>query len=338
MAITAYSGPIGQFGTVMTTSAATGLLGADIEHNSQRAPMFSDLGDMMMDPRVAYAYQPGSGVTAKTFGFYNNNAVIDYVPVAINTSAFATSTQSSTGVTTWAIPSTIGILSSQGLTATTIIAPETGKATTGTLLAIDSTAAYLTFGSDGTIVAWNPAAGAGRCIVINTSSSGDGGTFSIAGRDMYGFKMTETITVAQGTSNNGAAGYAIKTQKAFKYVTSITNTTTPTSTGISIGFGDQFGFPMYSPVAGTNSRVWFCSSANNTAILSLSTANFILPQASTATATSTTADVRGIYISSVATNNVIRIQMVNIPTAVAAAAITSTNVAPFFGATQFSSV
>jgi hypothetical protein len=54
--------------------------------------------------------------------------------------------------------------------------------------------------------------------------------------------------------------------------------------------------------------------------------------------TSTTPDVRGTYASSVASNAVSRLQMVVTPPATTIAAITSTNVAPLFGATQFSSV
>ena len=53
MTITAFSGPVGQFGTVQTSSAGTGIVGLDMEHNPSRGPMFSDLGDAMMDPRVA---------------------------------------------------------------------------------------------------------------------------------------------------------------------------------------------------------------------------------------------------------------------------------------------
>jgi hypothetical protein len=334
MSITAYSGPILQFGTVLTSSAGTGLLGQDLEHNEQRGPMVTDLADAMMDPRVAYAYQPGSGVTVQTRAFYNNSAVIDYVPAATNTSGFVSSSTVSSGVTTFTIPSSISG-SSNGIITTTIIAPETGKVT-GTLLAIDSTAAVLTFGSAGTIATWNPAAGTGRNIVITTSSSGDLGTWSIAGRDMYGYKMTETIALSQGTTNS--SGYTIKGQKAFKYISSITNTTTPTSTGVSIGFGDQFGFPLYTPYVGFNALVYNNSSANNASATALSTTTVILPMASTATATSTTADVRGIYVSSAASNGVIRVQIINLPTAQAAAGITSTNIAPFFGANQFSSV
>src|SRR3954466_2613294 len=101
MTITALSGPIVQFGTVATSTAGTGILGQDVEHNEQRGPMIADLGDMLMDPRVAYSYQPGAGVTAKTFGFYNNAAMVDFVPLTVNTSALNASSIVSTGVTTY---------------------------------------------------------------------------------------------------------------------------------------------------------------------------------------------------------------------------------------------
>ena len=331
MSITAYSGPVLQYGTVLTSSAGTGLLGNDLEHNDQRGPMVSDLADAMMDPRVAYSYQPGSGVTVQTRGFFNNTAVVDYVPLTANGSAFVTSSQTSSGVTTFTIPST----TPTGLVTTTIIAPETGKVT-GTLLAIDSTAAVLTFGSAGTIALWNPGAGTGRNIVITTSSSGDLGTWSIAGRDMYGYKMTETIALSQGTTNS--SGYTIQGQKAFKYISSITNTSTPTSTGISIGFGDAYGFPLYTPYGGANAVIYLSATSSRNGQQATGSSAFLVAFASTGTATSTTADVRGTYGSSTASNGTIRLQMVVTPAASAAAAITSTNIAPFFGANQFSSV
>jgi hypothetical protein len=322
MPITAYSGPFVQFGTVLTSSAGTGLVGGDLEHNEQRSPMVGDLGDAMMDPRVAYSYQPGSGVSKNTFGFYNNQASVDYVPTTVNTSAFYTSTGLSSAV---GGAFTLTASSASGTYFTTIIAPETGKVT-GTLIAIDSTAAYVTFGSAGTVALWNPGAGTGRNITFAVSSNTDGGSFTIAGRDAYGFKMTETVAAGSTT----VAG-----QKAFKYISSITQTTTPVSTAVSIGFGDVYGFPLYVPYAGSNAVVYWNSSAT---LSGLGTGTVKLALASTATAGSTSIDVRGTYASSVATNGTIRIQMVITPATSAAAAITSTNVAPFFGATQFSSV
>lgn len=337
MTITAYSGPIGQFGTTLTSSAGTGIVGGDLEHNEQRGPMFSDLGDSMMDPRVAYSYQPGQGASRLFMNFYNNVATVDYVPATINTSAFFTSTAGSSGLTAFSIPSSYGV-SSNGIIATTIIAPETGKAT-GTLLAIDSTAAYLTFGSAASECMWNPAAGTGRCVSITTSSSGDAGTFSISGRDMYGYKMTETLALSQGTSNS--SGTTVTSQKAFKYISAISNTTTPTSTGVSIGFSDRYGMPLYTPYVGFNAQVAIIASnvgSSQTPVVPLSSASFIVALASTATAVSSSPDVRGIFTSTTASNGVVRLQIVVVPTANSAALITSTNVAPFFGATQFSSV
>jgi len=326
MTITALSGPVVQFG-ITTTSSGGGLTGLDTEHNSQRAPMVADLGDSMMDPRVSYNYDPGSGVTAKTFAFYNNVGVVDYVPTTLNASAFVSATVVATGVT-GAFP--LNAASSAGGTySTTIIAPETYTAT-GTLLAIDSTAAYLPMGSDGTVALWNPGAGTGRNITIKLSTTGDAGTYSVAGRDMYGFKMTETITAGGATTLAG--------KKAFKYISSITNCTTPVSTGISIGFGDVYGLPFYSPYAGLNTLIALSSAASVSATIVPSTANFNAALASTATATSTTADVRGTFASTTASNGTTRLQIVVTPAASAIAAITSTNVAPLFGATQFSSV
>lgn len=325
MTITALSGPIVQFGITLSSTSGDGLTGADMEHNSQRAPLISDLGDAMLDPRQAYQYQPGAGVTAQSVGFFNNTAVVDYVPATANTSAFQATATGSSGVTTF----TLAAASSAGGTySTTIIAPETGKVT-GTLIAIDSTAAVLAFGSDKTIAVWNPAGGTGRNIVIKPSSNLDAGSFTVTGRDMYGYKMSEQIA-AGSTSLAG--------KKAFKYISSITNASAPTSTGVSIGFGDVFGFPMAVNYTGFNAQVQLLASAYSSAVIvALSSANTVLAS-TVATQTSTTPDVRGTYASTTASNGTLRLQMLVTPSAASIASITSTNFAPLFGGTQYSSV
>lgn len=327
MSITAFSGPVVAFGITPTSTGGTGILGNDLEHNSQRAPSVADLGNMLMDPRVAYAYNPGAGPTGKVFGLYGNVGSVDYVPTAIanSASAFVVLATVSTGVSTWTLAAAS---SANGTYSTTIIAPETGQAT-GTLIAIDSTAASVTFGSDGSIAAWNPGAGTGRCISINKSSNLDSGFFTIAGRDMYGFKMTEQITSSSSKNVFGV--------KAFKYISSITNCTTPTSTSVSIGFNDTYGLPLYVPYCGQNTDIRLLASAFSSAVpVALSSANTAV--ASTATQTSTTPDVRGTYASSTASNGTGRLQITITPSASGIAAITSTNVAPLFGQAQFSSV
>jgi len=332
MTITALSGPIVQFGVSMTSTAGTGLFGNDLEHNEQRAPASIDLGIMLSDPRVAYAYNPGAGTTDTALGFYRGVGNVDFIPTTLSSHAFVANTTVSTGVTTFTLKTAA---SSNGTISTTIIAPETGKAS-GTLIAIDSTAAFVTYGSAGSLAAWNPGAGTGRCISITTSSSGDTGTYSIAGRDMYGYLMTETIALSQGTSNS--SGYTVNSQKAFKYVSSITNASTPTSTGVSIGISDRFGMPLAVPYCGQNNDIRLLASSFSSAVaVALSSANFILASTA-ATQTSTTPDVRGTYTSSTASNGTVRLQITVTPTASGVSTITSANVASLFGGTQFSSV
>lgn len=330
MSVTAYSGPVVQYGVTLTSTGGNGITGIDTEHNDQRAPIYHDLSHATLDPRQAYAYNPGSGVTNGFGGFFQGVGRVDYVPITANASAFVSNSVVSSGVTTY----TLNAGSSSGGTyTTTIVAPETGKVSE-TLVAIDSTAAYLTFGSAGTARVWNPNCGPGRCVSITTSSSGDAGTFSIAGRDMYGYKMTETVALSQGASNS--SGFTVTSQKAFKYVSSITNTTTPKSTGVSIGFSDLFGFPILVPYIGQNATIALSSNSFTTGAASPSSASVVL--ASTiATQTSTTPDVRGTYKSTTASNGTLRLQMSITMTASGAAAITSTNVAPWFGQTNFSS-
>lgn len=338
MGITAVSGPTLSFGTVMTSTAGTGLLGQDLEHNDQRAPDLSDLGYGMMDPRQAYAYNPGAGTNDQVLGFYNSVGYVDYVPATRSDSSGAASLVKSSVTNVAAGGSYVlaAASSALGTYATTIIAPETGKVSES-LIAVDSTAVTLPFGTAGTVTMWNPAGGAGRCVSITTSSSGDAGTYSIAGRDVYGYKITETLSLSQGTTNS--SGYTIKSQKAFKYVSAITNSTTTTSTSVYIGFSDTFGFPLIVPYAGINVQVEVLASAfgSSVALVPLSSLNTRL--ASTVpTQTSTTPDVRGTFASSVASNGTVRLQMLVTPLAANMVSMSSTNVAPLFGLTQFSSV
>jgi hypothetical protein len=319
MSVTGFAGPLIGYGITLSSTSGDGITGADFEHNPNRAPSLSDLGSGMLDPRAAYDYKPAHANT--TVGFYNNLGLVDYVPLTANTSAFVAATVSSSGVSTF----TVTASSANGTFSTTILAPETGQNVT--VIAIESTAAQLKFGS-GAVQMWNPGFGAGRNITIKPSSNLDGGTFTVAGRDVYGYKMTEQI--AGGSTN--LAG-----KKAFKYITSITNTTTPTSTSVAIGYGDVFGLPFYGPYAGLNIQIGINSSFSNSALVPLSTTNFVAASTA-ATQTSTTPDVRGTFSSTTASNGVQRLQITVTPPTSGLIAITSTNVAPIFGATQFSSV
>lgn len=333
MGITAHSGPLLSFG-ITTKNSTNGLTGDAAEYNDQRAPSVADLGHGLMDPRAAYAYAPGGAVSNRTYAFFLDRAYVDYSPDAASSIAIVSNTGSSgTSALTLQAAS-----SARGTYATDLVAPETG-ATVSSILTFDSSHASKminSFGQSGTINTWSPGWGAGRCIAVYTSSYSDS-PVTVVGRDIYGYKISEKIDIssaASPTSSYGGTG-----QKAFKYVTAVYNASTPTSTGIKVGTTDRYGFPMYVPYYGLDLMVVVSSAATvGNAPIAMSSANGILGLASTGTANSTNADVRGIYISSVAVGGSYRLQMRVTPAASAAATISASNVAPFFGATQYSSV
>lgn len=317
MGITAHSGPHIVFGL---TQSSTGQV---MEYNEERGPSLYDLGYAMADPRPFYSYDPGSPVGTKALGFFHARALVDYVPSAVSTNAITAITSA------WAAGQTFTVTAnaSAGVVATTIVAPESGLSVT--TFAIGSTtvaAPYTAYGSGATVACWNSSAGTGRCLTISPTSNLDAGTWTIAGRDMYGYKMTETIT---------SSGGAKTSQKAFKYVDSISASTTISSTGLQIGISDTFGFPAYCD--GTSPDVYYnIVSGTRTTAIAVSTGPITL--GATATATSTTGDVRGTYASTTATNGVLRIQMRQNFTNTMASAVSAGDTSPFFGQTQYSSI
>lgn len=330
MGINAVNGPNLTFGNAVKNST-DGITGVNADYNGQRAPDVSDLAYAMMDPRAAFSYQPGNAVADPVYAFFNSAGSVDYVPTAASTIAIVANTASSgTSALTLQAAS-----SARGTYATNTIAPESG-ATLTSILTLDSSAdslRYNSFGSDGTIRTWAPGWGAGRCIQVVTSSYTDTAV-TVSGRDVYGFKLTETIPVSSNgsiTSSYGGIG-----RKAFKYVTSVTNSSTPSSTGISVGTTDRFGVPLYTPYLGGAITVRVSSVATiQNAAVALTSANFTLASTA-ATQTSTTPDVRGVYISSLVSDGTVRLQIGITPSASGAAAMTTADLSPFFGATQYS--
>lgn len=317
MTVTTNAGPYISYGI---TQSSTGQV---TEYNEERAPSLSDLGYGMMDPRPFYRYQPGGAVGSKVLGLYGTAGFVDYVPTTASTNALVSNGSSAMGGTTLTLTAT-----GAGIISTTIVAPEDG--TTVSVYAIDSTAAYLSYGQSGTVAMWNPAAGTGRCISIVLSSNGDGGSFTVAGRDMYGYKMTETV--ATNSSNT------ISTTKAFKYISSITASTTITSTGFIIGYNNTFGFPLKLSYSGLNAQVAVLASAFSSAVIvALSSATTTLASTA-ATQTSTTPDVRGTYASTTAANGTVRLQILQRVSPGMVSSVTASDTSSLFGGTQYSSV
>lgn len=315
MVIKANSGPAVTFGITLTST------GQVTQYNEDRAPDGSDLGYGLMDPRPFYRYTPGN--TNESFNIlFDNLAFVDYQP----------STASSNGIVSNTQPTASGSVTltatGAGVTSVSIVAPESGA--TVNVIAIDGSSASVAYGQSGQVRGWNPRAGTGRTISIVLSSNLDGGSYTIAGRDMYGYPMTETVNTNSSTT--------ITTRKAFKYISAIRASSTVTSTGIIVGYTDTFGMPaIYSYASQANVVTISTGTQGTLSTIALTSANSVL--AATATATSSTGDVRGTWSSSVASlTGTVRIQIRQNFDAFQMAQVTNTDNSPIFGQTQFSSV
>ncbi len=338
MGITAESGPLIGYGLTQTSS------GQVTEYNEERGPSLFDLGGGMLDPRYQFNYKPGAAVGSRLYGIFDNYAYVDYVPATINScSIFGASAMPAAGTPIVLTPST-----ALGTFQTTLQPPEGGPAVS--VIAIDSTAQFLSFGTgnagstmmgstSGTVCLWNPAAGTGRVITITSNSSVDTGSYVIAGRDMYGFKMTETQLIADGSTALGANKFTMTGRKAFKYVSGVTasSSSTLTSTTVSVGFGDTYGLPLYTAYTGLGTFIQIVNTAS--AQTAVSSGPITLGTTVTANVqVSSGIDVRGTYASTTASNGTIRLQIAQNITPKMISGITPTDASAMFGLTQFSSV
>lgn len=132
-------------------------------------------------------------------------------------------------------------------------------------------------GAGGSQRYWNPNWSVSRTLVITTNANDTGGTYTIAGYDIYGYPMTQTLT---GVNNS-----TVNTTKAFKYVTSITPAGTINSTAVSVGTNDNFGLPLRTDWAAYLNLYW------NNAVVAPGSMSFVAADINTASAT--TGDVRG---------------------------------------------
>lgn len=116
-----------------------------------------------------------------------------------------------------------------------------------------------------------------RGVRIVGSGGGSGGNFTVAGWDIYGQPMTETITVAAGASTGWS-------KKCFKYIGSVTPLFTDAN-NYSVGTSDVFGFAYRSNIWEETTVFW--AGAMQTSSQGWLTADQTDP------ATATTGDVRG---------------------------------------------
>ena len=129
-----------------------------------------------------------------------------------------------------------------------------------------------------------------RAIKVNCSTTAR--AFTVTGYDYYGQAMSEVITVS-------VAGTAVTGKKAFFQVTGVT--IAGSATAVLVGTSDKLGIPV---------RVFnasYIASVKSNDALAQDAGTFVA--ADTATATTTTGDVRGTYIPATASDGIVRTTM-----------------------------
>jgi hypothetical protein len=132
---------------------------------------------------------------------------------------------------------------------------------------------------------WSPQALLGRAVSITAAASATYATATVSGYDIYGYPMSEAITITAGSAVNG--------KKAFKYIKSVvlSGGTADTTHAYSVGTADIFGLPLRSDTFGDILVNYATSLVATTLVTSASS---YVP-ADRTTPSTTTGDVRGTY-------------------------------------------
>lgn len=129
-----------------------------------------------------------------------------------------------------------------------------------------------------------------RAVKVNCATTAR--AFTVTGYDYYGQPMSETITVA-------VAGTAVTGKKAFFQISSAT--IAGSATAVVIGTSDKLGLPVRV------FNVAYVASVKSNDTLAQDAGTFVA--ADTATASTTTGDVRGTYAPATASDGIVRTVM-----------------------------
>jgi hypothetical protein len=255
------------------------------------------------DPLVVGQYIDGSGVTNGTY-------ITAFVSGSGGTGTYTVSTSQTAGSTTMYAngnallndPSQmdlgVGPLGRiyvwdtipQALVANNIAASQT-PAAAGAITLTAGTSVKSVVTNNGTVLQLDVP----RAVSVTTGAgSPTTRNFTVSGYDYYGQAMSEVI------ASSGSASTTVNGKKAFYQISGIT-VSGGTVVAITIGTTDILGLPVRVTDAGYIARVGY----NNT--LAEDAGTFVA--AATATATTTTGDVRGTYVPSGATDGIKRLVM-----------------------------
>ena len=258
------------------------------------APSIHHMGVAVQDPRVPYAPGAQTGNVALMGHFLGGmGRTGGEAPSTISTTNIAAAAHVVSGT-----PMTL--VSSSGAGITVLSAPflcfGSGNTIPKGSLAIDGVPTYGKLGSGFITGIYDPAAAIGRCVSVTAASGATATTMLIKGADVYGFPMSQLVTIT--------ANATVNTLKAFKFIYSATPTGTDNSHNYSIGTADIFGFPVIANHFEDVLVYW-------ADVLQL-VAQYTAPDATTP-ATTATGDVRGTWTNGgSASNGTIRLDILQI--------------------------
>lgn len=203
--------------------------------------------------------------------------------------------------------------------ATTAISGDTITGLFTNILANGVPYSTIPFGAAGTLQMWNGGDMISRAVSITSTTSQVVQTFTVNGLDVYGYPMTEVITLS------GTAATTTNGKKAFKYISSVTPSVTDGTGSYSVGTQDIVGFPIRSDNYQVGADFDVSMMFNNANIVA--TTGYLA--AVLTAATNATGDVRGTYALQTSSNGTLRYVVAQSPQRAAV------GVAGLLGNTQF---
>jgi hypothetical protein len=257
------------------------------------APSLDFLGSGIQDHRLPYNSRGSSAAQPGIIGWYGGESpiVADYVPSAIAVANIAAAANPASGT-----PMTLVAATGAGITVLTASAPAVFQPTGLSLAAgvvIDGLPSFHGFGANGNFLTgfYNRGTYVGRAVSVTGVGSGSGGTVTVKGYDIYGYPMSQLITLAAGANT-------VNSLKAFKAIASVTPNFSD-SHAISVGTADVFGFGILATYFGDVEVNW------NSAVITANT-GFVTADTTTP-ATTATGDVRGTYATQSASDGTKRL-------------------------------
>lgn len=261
------------------------------------APSLDLMGSGIQDHRAQWnKYNNNQGTGKGVIGWYggSNPRVIDAVPSTAGAALIAALAHVVSGTPMTLVSSTA--LGVTVLAAATLVWPSRNVIPAGALV-IDGLPAQQNFGSGFVSAFYDPSTMLSRVLSATGVSAGSGGTITFNGWDIYGYPMTQTITLAAGVNT-------VNSLKAFKYIGSVVPNFTDAN-NVSIGYGDVIGLPLYSSKFSNVGLVY------NGAAVFASTG--YIAGVTTNPSTALLGDVRGTYALQSASDATKRIIMNQIP-------------------------